>query len=90
MKKKWLCLALFLCLLMLPLLGVMRFEAEDRLARALTAAGARLSREELLELGRAALSREDVVSPRLAIDMAFEKRSLVASPRARDAARELM
>jgi len=35
MKRKWLCFALFLCLLLWPLSPLSRLEARDKLARCL-------------------------------------------------------
>ncbi len=91
MKKKWLCFALFLCLLLWPFLLPARLEARDRLARALSAAAPRGSVFELMDLGRELLPPGGgLAALRRALDQSSIRRGLSASPRARQAAQALM
>lgn len=91
MKKKWLCFALFLCLLLWPFLPAARLEARDRLARALSATAPRGSLSQLVQLGREAVSPgSGLAALRRALDQPPFRRGLSAKPWARQAAQALM
>lgn len=93
MKKKWLCLALFLCLLAWPLSPLSHLEAQNRLARTLSATAAGSSADTMLALGSAAFNQargRGLAALRRALDQPPFVRSLTASSRAREAARALL
>lgn len=93
MKKKWLCFALFLCLLAWPLTPLSRLEAQDRLARTLSSTAPGAAQDTLLALGSAALNQASdlgLAALRRALDKPPFVRSLTSLPRAREAARTLL
>ena len=93
MKKKWLCFALFLCLLAWPLTPLSHLEAQNRLARTLSATAAGSSLDTMLALGSAAFNQAGnlgLAALRRALDQPPFVRGLTAAPRAREAAQALM
>lgn len=92
MKKKWLCFALFLCLLIWPFTPLSRLEAQDKLARALSAAAPRGKRfrSDPLGAGDSAARRWAGRPARRTLDRAPFAGGLTATPRARQAAGALV
>lgn len=91
MKKKWLCFALFLCLLIWPFTPLSRLEAQDKLARALSAAAPRESASALTHWGREILQPGGgLAALRCILDRGSFRRGLTATPRARQAAGTLV
>lgn len=93
MKKKWLCLFVWVLLMLLPLTGLNRLEAKLLLARALTATGGACGDDALMALGSAALggagggSLDELDA---ALDASGFARGLAVSPRALAAAERLI